>query len=118
MTILKDKIRKALSQRSAATSLDFIDTHGKRLEKNELKRNLKKVNDTLFDMNHNKYWDGIPVKEIKEILEKYKFDTNNLDGIYTGAEGSIHEPVGFNKYIKMTWYKMESGKYEIVAYVN
>ncbi len=46
-----------------------------------------------------------------------------MDGIYTGREGRMEEPISknprgeTNAMFVMTWYKMESGRYEIVIYV-
>ena len=38
--------------------------------------------------------------------------------IYCGREGSCISQVGEKSYLNLTWYKMESGNYEIVAYVS
>ena len=70
------------------------------------------------------FHDGIPVDKIQAILDKYGFGVNTdtgdpvTGGIYTGRDGSMHEPVGKNVGFVMTWHKMDSGRYEIVAYVS
>ena len=65
------------------------------------------------------FFDGIPVAEIREILDRYGFDGAAMEGIYTGRDGRIHEQVGPNSWIVMTWHRMEtSGRYEIVVYVS
>jgi hypothetical protein len=38
--------------------------------------------------------------------------------ILCGREGRIHEAVGHNRWLALTWYKMDSGRYEVVAYVS
>lgn len=40
------------------------------------------------------------------------------DGVYCGEDGRIHEQVGPHTWLSLSWYKMESGRYEIVAYLS
>jgi hypothetical protein len=76
-----------------------------------------KVNTALTKLTRNTYFPHIPVNEINQILTSAGF--NQLeDGIYTGAEGSLVEKIGDKAHCMMTWYKMPSGRYEIVIYVN
>jgi hypothetical protein len=82
---------------------------------------LKKINTDLHKLTSNKYFPEIPLKSIDTILTHYGL--NKLeDGIYTGQSGEFVENVGKtwgnNVYLRMTWYRMESGRYEIVAYVS
>ena len=63
------------------------------------------------------YADGLQLEEIDTILQSNGF--NGLEAaIYCGADGASHEQVGPRTYFKMTWHKMESGRYELVAYVS
>ena len=81
----------------------------------------------------NKYFDEIPIKEIAEALSKkgvevIQEDGNEWSGILTGADSRTtfqlakKDEDGVFKELKnvlaMTWYKMGSGKYEIVAYIG
>lgn len=46
-------------------------------------------------------------------------DRETADGIYCGEEGrSQWALVGCRRGVQMTWYRMPSGRYEVVAYVS
>lgn len=62
------------------------------------------------------YFPQIPIKEIQSILDT--FELKIPDGIYCGHEGESMEEVGSGVWLRMTWYRMPSGKFEIVAYVS
>lgn len=62
------------------------------------------------------YFPHIPTQEIKTILNEFGLDLE--DGIYTGRSGESIEHVGAGVYLRLTWYKLESGNFEIVAYVS
>ena len=94
------------------------------------KPNTNKVNRELQALTTNKYFSSIPAKEIQDILDRHGMGMNLetgervMDGIYTGREGRMSEPVGQDKkgkpnmFFTMTWYKRdETGNYEIVPYV-
>jgi hypothetical protein len=82
------------------------------------KKAVKRANDVLADLG-KKYHNSIPLQAISDILEVNGFDPSKVgNGIFVGASGRAHEPVGFGVYLTMTWYKMESGQYEIVAYLS
>ena len=74
------------------------------------------VNTELHDLG-KVYHEHLPIQQIDEILELYGFNPTE-PAIYCGADGASHEHVGHNKYLSLTWHKMESGRYEIVAYLN
>ena len=93
------------------------------------KPNTRKVNNEIHAFITNKYFDSIPAQEIQDILDRHgmgiDLETGErvMDGIYTGAQGEMGAPVAKNQrgvpnlFFNMTWYKLESGRYEIVAYV-
>lgn len=93
------------------------------------KPSTRAVNKELHALTTNQYFQSIPTQEIQTILDKYGMGTNVetnervMDGIFTGHEGRMSEPIGKNQkgeanmYFTMTWYKMPSGRYEIVPYV-
>lgn len=63
------------------------------------------------------YHNGLPLHEIDGILALSGF--NRLEeGIYCGREGRINEQVGPKTWFTMSWFKMESGRYEVTAYVS
>lgn len=82
----------------------------------ETKRAQKKVNDGLYKIGL-KYWEYIPVFEIDSLLIENGFDATEA-GLYCGESGRSEEQVGIHKYLHLTWHKMESGRFEIVAYLN
>lgn len=63
----------------------------------------------------NTYLDEIPAQGIAEVLEAHGFDGRVMDGIYTGEQGKMDEKIAKNSILWMTWYKMPSGRYEIVV---
>lgn len=75
----------------------------------------RRVNSALHDMGN--YHDGIPLGVVNEILEARGFDALEVM-LLCGRQGSINEPVGRNRWLSLTWYKMESGRYEVVSYVS
>lgn len=63
----------------------------------------------------SKYFPSIPLEEIQSIFSP--FDLKIEEGIYCGREGESLEPIGRETFMRLTWYKLESGNFEIVAYV-
>ena len=83
----------------------------------KLKQAANRVNGVLYRLGL-KYHDYIPVYEIDSALVNNGFEATE-PAIYCGADGQIHEEVGHGMYLTMTWHKMEeTGRYEIVAYLN
>ncbi len=69
------------------------------------------------------YWDELPLKQIDATLAANGF--NILEpGFYCGADGRINEPVGIGLlgrekvHLSLSWHKMQSGRYEVVAYLS
>jgi hypothetical protein len=63
------------------------------------------------------YHDGLPLTEFDNILASEGF--SELEGaIYCGRDGQSHVQVGSKTWFTFTWHKMESGRYEVVAYVS
>jgi hypothetical protein len=75
-----------------------------------------KANDEL-DRLGKQYHASLPIADIDAILVKYGFSATE-PGIYTGRDGSCHECVGVNAWLRMSWHKMGSGRWEITAYVS
>jgi len=98
----------------------------------------KKINGELTKLPT--YNEGIPLDLIENILQKYNLlllqeDNTPWSGFITGAEGhalfslgyldTAYEQNGLTAYtpienagLSMSWYKMQSGKYEIVTYIS
>jgi hypothetical protein len=76
------------------------------------------VNKELEVLTYNNYFESLPIQDIANILTKYGFNTEELHGIYVGREGRVHDQVGPNTWIVITWHKMESGRYEVGSYVS
>jgi len=84
----------------------------------------RKVNAALSNLGN--YHDSIPFETIRDIVEKVgnttvlDEDGTPLDGVlFCGREGRALFALKDSKYgLLMTWYKMESGRYEIVTYVG
>ena len=82
-----------------------------------LARNTRLVNEVLWTLGHNIYHDSIPLDHINETLDAYGFD--RLEAmLLCGRDGRICESVGHSKWLSLSWHKMESGRYEVTAYVS
>lgn len=98
----------------------------------------KNLNRYFGNFTCNKYFDTIPFNAIREALGAFGLvplqeDKTEFEGFFTGDRGDVFFEVApkdsMDKYsgqhipfdntgLKMTWYKMESGRYEIVAYLS
>jgi hypothetical protein len=82
---------------------------------------IARANEALHTLGKT-YHDGLPIPEISEILAKHGMSAEGLSGIYCGEQGSTNAQVGtINRrslYLHLNWYKMPSGRFEIVAYIN
>jgi hypothetical protein len=76
-----------------------------------------KANRLLADLSR-KYHQGIPTTELTNILDQAGFDSRPLEGIYTGRDGKSHDQVGPKTWLALSWHKMDSGNYEINAYLS
>jgi hypothetical protein len=77
----------------------------------------KSVNDSLWRLGLT-YYEFVPLMAVNAVLERNGFSWDNQPGFMGGASGRIHTEVGDGKWLTLSWYKMESGRYELVAYVN
>jgi hypothetical protein len=83
----------------------------------QLAKDTKWVNRVLAEMTTNVYHDSVPLDKVNQALHCHGFD--ELEPmLLCGREGRLHENVGRNRWLALTWYKMESGRYEVVAYVS
>lgn len=95
---------------------------------NEACKNLKKVNNGLFDLSKT-YHVAIPLNDAFDLLESHGFtpvqeDGTPWSGIFCGREGRAVIDLTYGgilsrKCLVISWYKMDvSGKYEVTAYVS
>lgn len=63
------------------------------------------------------YADGLQLESLDAILTLHGFNTLE-PAIYCGRDGQCHEQVGERTWLTFTWHKMESGRYELVAYLS
>jgi len=83
----------------------------------QLKSDTVWCNRILSEMFTNKYTDGVPLDRVNDALRCKGFDMLE-PMILCGRQGMIHQCVGRNRWLALSWYKMESGRYEVVAYVS
>jgi hypothetical protein len=82
----------------------------------QLVRDTKQANRMLAALG-TRFHDGVPLDTVNDILAAAGFD--ELEGmLLCGREGRLHEAVGRNRWLALTWYRMESGRYEVIAYVS
>lgn len=90
---------------------------------------VKREANMILDRFGKQYWPAIPINAMIDQLRSLEIELANEDGtpfeaIFTGQEGKTNidltwmgNPV-INSVLTMTWYKMPSGNYEIVAYMG
>lgn len=88
----------------------------KRIAARLLAKQQNKANNALYELGLT-FHDFVPLDTVASILDKNGFDPLE-EMILCGREGRLNEPIGRNRWLSLTWYKMESGRYEVVAYVS
>jgi len=58
------------------------------------------------------------VDQVASILTAAGFDASELSGIYCGETGRHTAEIGDRRFFHMTWFKMPSGRYEMVGYIG
>lgn len=92
-----------------------------------------KLNAQVYDLLKPTYFDTIQLGAIMNILEESGYtilqeDMTPWDGIICGREGHEYFTIGVkdrdkwveigNAMLSLSWYKMESGRYEVVGYIT
>ena len=81
----------------------------------------KEINDQLYDFS-KQYWKSIPLSDIRGILNSNGLDFE--DSIITGRDGrdtfdlTMGGHLVSNSMLVLSWHKMESGSWEINAYLS
>jgi len=83
----------------------------------EIKVLTQKVNADLNSINLARHT-GMPMSEIASVLTKHGLDTKPVRDHIHADEGRLHVEVKKDIWISMTWYRLESGRYEIVIYAT
>ena len=78
---------------------------------------VKKINTELHPINLHRHT-GMPMKEITGVLVGHDLDPEKVREHVHGDEGRINVQVGFDIWFSLSWTRMESGNYEIVAYAS
>lgn len=84
-----------------------------------LKTRLVRVNDELFEAGKI-YWDTMSeaLRVIENALTRHGFALPEGNEYLQVINFRCHTEVGEGKYLTATFYRMESGRYEVIAYVN
>jgi hypothetical protein len=87
-----------------------------------------KINRKLYDMTFNTYFDSIPLDTITAILAESTVDIvdeagNKWEGLLLGRSSNttfaLRECTKILRCVLwLSWYRMPSGRYEIVVYVS
>lgn len=85
----------------------------------KLATRLRKVNDLLHKLGLE-YHDTLSysLNVVDRVLVENGFKETDSAPIITGVDGKLHCPVGCDKWLTVSWHRMASGRYELVAYVN
>lgn len=110
-------IGEALHRRGCDPDIVKIEIVDNKVRREDIKR----VNNYLSNSNFNRYHKAETViPELTRVLQDCNFEVEKVcDIIIAGAEGAERcVPIGRDSYLCITWYRMSSGAYEIVAYVS
>jgi hypothetical protein len=92
-----------------------------------IKRELAAVNDFLHQLTSNTYHEAIPVSSIMGFMHERGFaaeDPSEEEFILCGREGKMttiykHRDSERQRFAwVLTWYRMPSGRYEVVTYLS
>jgi hypothetical protein len=76
----------------------------------------RKANAELYTLGLT-YHESIPLVWLDRVLVTAGFNQTE-EAIYCGRDGHSLEQVGEWSWLSLSWHKMESGRYEIVAYLS
>lgn len=82
-----------------------------------LKTRLNRVNDALYSIGLT-YHQFLPTKAIDYALTQNGFSETSRWEFAPRGKVKVHDEVGEGKWISVTAYKMPSGRWEVIAYVN
>ncbi len=86
--------------------------------KSEVREALKRLQEAVHEFLRPIYFDGIPATALAALVAEHGFDPSDFAGIYCGNQGRAFCQIGFGRGLALSWYRMPSGRFEIVAYVS
>lgn len=90
------------------------------IDKAIIRHDVQQVNTRLHEYGTDFHDAHEVMPYIREILATNGFDVSNLDSIEAGnQQGELRcVDIGRDVYLCVTWYRMPTGRYEVVAYVS
>lgn len=82
-----------------------------------LKTRLHRVNEALHTIGLA-YHPHLPIEAIDRALTANGFMETSRWEFAPGQKVTVHEEVGDGKWVSISAYRMESGRWEVTAYVN
>ncbi len=80
---------------------------------------VKRVNEALYALPSVYYTTlGGGLSAIYDVLKQEGFEVPEVGYSLPKPEGRLHVGIGDGIWLSVSWYRMESGNYEVVAYVN
>lgn len=70
--------------------------------------------------NGRQYFDtlGAGLLFVYDTLRRFGFQEPDVEYSITQPDGRLHLEIGEGKWVTASWHRMESGRFEVVAYVN
>lgn len=89
----------------------------------------KKLNKKITEFTSGVYFDSIPIEKLSKILESEGVTAINEDGtplnvVFCGSDSECEIELALdgkavlNSILRLSWYRMQSGRFEIVSYVS
>ncbi len=85
----------------------------------------KRANNALHDLISGQYFSAIPLDRLYDICEAqgFTFDAESKACFLCGRDGRatwelFQDGRSAKRMLVVTWHKMDSGRYEVVAYVS
>ena len=82
-----------------------------------LDKRLRQVNSDLHQLGLE-YYKVLPVHAVDSILTSHGFNATSTPLVALGEDFKLHEEVGEGRWLALHAHRMESGNWEVVAYVN
>jgi hypothetical protein len=100
-------------------ALPVTETAAEKMKPNQKMRVKRVINKQLYDMGRI-FWPSLSEAAdlIGEMLVSGGLDPEPLEGFWCGSSGRISGHVGNNLWIVVSWYKMDSGRYEVTSYLS
>jgi len=84
----------------------------------ETKELVQQVNKDLAPIT-DKFQSHMPLFDVAAVLTKHGLDPKPMENaVNSKDQGRLHVNVGQGVWLTLTWYKFETGRYEIVAYAS